>query len=123
MISVIKRRASPDGPHRSLGALLSRALHLTRESIGGVLPFGVVLNGGYQGTGLHVFVESRSIEEASGETTSTDKLEVEMLPHMAEGCVEVLVDNSAVRSEGELPAPSFEVERLPHEVSMMVEVT
>ena len=123
MISVIKTGASQDGPHRRLGALLSGALHLTGESIGGVLPFGAVLNGGYQGTGLHVFVENRSIEEASGETTSTDKLEVEMLPHMAEGHVGVLVDNSAVQTEGELPVPSFEVERLPHEASVMVEVT
>ena len=89
----------------------------------GVLPFGAVSDGSYRGTGLHVFVESRSIEEAPGETTSTDKLEVEMLPHMAEGRVRVLVDNSAVRTEGKLPAPSFKVERLPHEASMMVEVT
>ena len=94
-----------------------------RESIGGVLPFGAVLDGGYQGTGLHVFVESRSIEEASGETTSTDKLEVEMLPHMAEGHVRVLVDDSTVRTEGELPVPSLDVEKLPHEASMSVEVT
>ena len=56
-----------------------------RESIVGVLPFGAVSDGGYRCTGFHVFVDSRSIEEASGETTSTDKLEVEMLPHMAEG--------------------------------------
>ena len=70
-----------------------------------------------------MFVESRSIEEASGETTSTDKLEVKMLPHMAEGHVGVLVDNSAVRTEGELPVPSFKAERLPHEASVMVEVT
>ena len=94
-----------------------------RESIGGVLPFGVVSNGGYRGTGLHVFVEHRSIEEASGETTSTDKLEVEMLPHMAESRVRVLVDNSAVWTEGELPAPPFKVERLPHKASVSVEVT
>ena len=94
-----------------------------RESIGGVLPFGAVSDGGYRGTGLHVFVESRSIEEASGKTTSTDKLEVEMLPHMAEGHVRVLVDDPTVRTEGELPVPSFEAERLPHEASVMVEVT
>ena len=70
-----------------------------------------------------MFVESPPIEKASGETTSTDKLEVEMLPHMAEGHVGVLVDDPTVRTEGELPAPSFEAERLPHEASMMVEVT
>ena len=115
--------ASKDGPHGSLWALLPRALRLTRESIGGVLPFGAVSNGSYRGTGLHVFVESRPIEEASGETTSTDKLEVEMFPHMAEGRVRVLVDDLAVQTEGELPAPSIEAERLPHEASMTVEVT
>ena len=70
-----------------------------------------------------MFVVSWSIEEASGETTSTDKLEIEMLPHMAEGHVGVLVDNSAVQTEGELPAPPFKVERLPHEASVSVEVT
>ena len=70
-----------------------------------------------------MFVESRSIEKASGETTSTDKLEVEMLPHMAEGRVGVLVEDLVVQTEGELPAPSLEVERLPHEASVSVEVT
>ena len=94
-----------------------------RESIRGVLPFGVVSDGGYRGTVLHVFVESQSIEEASGETTSTDKLEVEMLPHMAEGRLGVLVDDPTVRTEGELPVPTFKAERLPHEAFVMVEVT
>ena len=96
---------------------------MTRESIGGVLPVGAVSDGGYRGTCSHVFVESQSIEEALGETTSTDKLEVEMLPHMAEGHVEVLIDDSAIRTKGELPALSLDVERLPHEASMSVEVT
>ena len=94
-----------------------------RESIGGVLPFGQVPDGGYRGTGLHVFVESQPIEEASGETTSTDKLEVEMLPHMAEGHVGVLIDDPTVWTEGKLPTPSIEAERLPHEASVTVEVT
>ena len=70
-----------------------------------------------------MFVESWSIEEASGETTSTDKLEVEMLPHMAEGLVRVLIDDSAVQTEGKLPVPFLDVERLPHEASVSVEVT
>ena len=61
-----------------------------------------------------MFVESRSVEEAPRVTTSTDKLEVTVLPHMAESHVRVLVNNSAVRTESELPAPSFEVKRLPH---------
>ena len=70
----------------------------------------MVSDGGDQGTCLHVFVESWSIGEAPRETASTDKLEVEVLPHMAEGHVRVLINNSAVRTEGKLPAPSFEVE-------------
>ena len=94
-----------------------------RESIGGVLPFGAVSDGGYRGTCPHVFVESQSIEEAFGKATSTDKLEVEMLPHMAEGHVRVLIDNSTIRTKGKLPALPLDVERLPHEASMSVEVT
>ena len=70
-----------------------------------------------------MFVESWSIEEVPRETTSTDKLEVEILPHVAEGHVGVLVNNSTVQTEGELPAPSFKVERLPHEARVMFEVT
>ena len=46
-----------------------------------------------------------------------------MLPHMAEGHVGVLVNDTAVRTKGELPALSPNVERLPHEASMSVEVT
>ena len=75
-----------------------------KESIGGVLLSGAVSDGGYRGTCPHVPVESRSIEEASGKATSTDKLEVEMLPHMAEGRVGVLVDDSTIRTKGKLPA-------------------
>ena len=84
-------------------------MRLTRD-LQGVLPFGAVSDGGYLGTGLHVFVESRSIEEAPRETTSTDKLEVEVLPHVAEEHVRILANNSAVWTEGELPVPSFKVE-------------
>ena len=94
-----------------------------KESIGEVLSFGVVSDGGYQGTRSHVPVQSWSIEEASGKATSTDKLEVEMLPHMAEGHVRVLVDDSAVQTKGKLPALPLNVERLPHEASVSVEVT
>ena len=67
-------------------------------------------------------VESWSIEKASGEATSTDKLEVEMLPHMAEGRVGILVDNSAIRTEGKLPVSPLDVERLPYQASVSVKV-
>ena len=46
-----------------------------------------------------------------------------MLPHMAEGRVRVLIDDSAIRTKGELPALTLNVERLPHEASVSVEVT
>ena len=94
-----------------------------KESIGGVLLFGAVSDGGYQGTCSHVPVESRSIKEASGKATSTDKLEVEMLPYMAEGRVRVLIVDSTIRTKGKLPALPLDVGRLPHEASMLVEVT
>ena len=84
----------------------------------------MVSDGSYRGTlTLHVFVEGRSIEEAPRVTTSTDKLEVEVLPHMAESLVGVLVNNSAVGTESQLPAPPFEVKRLPHKAWVTVEVT
>ena len=72
---------------RCLKAPPYRAGYLMKESITGLLLFGAVSDGGYKGTCPHVSVESQSIEKASGEATSTDKLEVEVLPHMAEGCV------------------------------------
>ena len=98
------------------------ARYETKESITGLLLFGVVSDGSYGGTCPHVPVESQSIEKASGEATSTDKLEVEMLPHMAEGRVRVHVDNSAIRTETKLPAFPLDVERLPHQASMSVKV-
>ena len=94
-----------------------------RESIGGVLLFGAVSDGGYRGTCPHVFVETQSIEEAFRNAASTDKLEVKMLPHMAEGRIGVLVDNSTIRTKGKLPALPLDVERLPHEAFVSVEVT
>ena len=98
------------------------ARHLVKESITGLLQFGVVSDGSYRGTCPHVSVESQSIEKASGKATSTDKLEVEMLPHMAEGRVGVLVDDSAIQAKGKLPALPLNVERLPHEALMSMEV-
>ena len=108
---------------RCLKAPLYRAGYLMKESITGLLLFGAVSDGGYGGTCPHVSVESQSIEKASGEATSTDKLEVEMLPHMAEGRVGVLIDNSTIRTKSKLPALPLNVERLPHKAYMSVEVT
>ena len=69
-----------------------------------------------------MLVQGRSIEETLRVTTSTDELEVKVLPHVAESCVGVLINNSTVGTESEWPAPPFKVERLPHEALVMVEV-
>ena len=45
-----------------------------------------------------------------------------MLPHMTKGHVGVLVDDSAIRTKGKLPALPLNVEGLPHEASMLMEV-
>ena len=50
-------------------------------------------------------------------------LVTDVLPHMAEGRVGVLVDDSTIWTKGELSALSLDVERLPHEASVPVEVT
>ena len=107
---------------RCLNSPPYQAGYLMKESITGLLLFGVVSDGGYRGTCPHVSVESRSIQEASGKATSTDKLEVEMLPHMAEGRVRVLVNDSTIRTKGKLPALPLNVERLPHEAHVSMEV-
>ena len=79
----------------------------------GVLPprgFGVVSDGCHRGTlSPHVLVQSRSIEETLRVVTSTDELEVKVLPHMAESHVGVLINNSTVGTEGKLPVPPSEV--------------
>ena len=69
-----------------------------------------------------MLVQGWSIEETLRVTTSTDKLEVKVLPHVAESRVRVLVNNSAVGTESELSAPPSEAKQLPHEALMMVEV-
>ena len=84
---------------------------------------GAVSDGCHRGTlSLHVLVQGRSIEETLRVTTSTDELEVKVLPHMADSCVGVLINNSTVGTESKLPAPPGEVKQLPHEALMSVEV-
>ena len=60
--------------------------------------------------------------EALGVATSTNKKEVEVFPHVAEGSLRVLIDNSTVWTEGQLPALSTNANRLPHQALMPVEV-
>ena len=62
------------------------------------------------------------MRETLGVATSTNKKEVEVFPHMAESGLGVLIDNSTVWTEGQLPAPSTNANRLPHQALMPVEV-
>ena len=83
------------------------------KGLAGVLPprgSGAVSDGYHRGTlSPHVLVQSWSIEETLRVATSTDELEVKVLPYMAESCVRVLINNSTVGTEGKLPAPPSEV--------------
>ena len=62
------------------------------------------------------------MREALEVATSTNKKEIEVFPHMDEGGLGVLIDNSTVWTEGQLPAPSTNANRLPHQALMLVEV-
>ena len=47
---------------------------------------------------------------APGVAASTHKKEVKMPPHMAEGSVGVLINNSAIGTEGQLPSLALNVQ-------------
>ena len=70
----------------------------------------------------HVLIQSLPMREALGITASTNKEEVEVFPHVAKGGLGVLIDNSTVWTEGQLPALSANGNRLPHQALMPVEV-
>ena len=84
-------------PQRSQGSASWSLVWLVRD-LQGVLPsrrLGAVSDGHHRGTlSPHVLVQGQSIEETLRVTTPTDKLEVKVLPHMAESHVGVLVNNS-----------------------------
>ena len=123
---MVKRGACKMAPQKSQGSTSWSLVELVRDSQG-VLPSrrpGAVSDGCHRGTlSPHVLVQDWSIEETLKVTTSTDELEVKVLPHVAESCVRVLINNSTVGTESELPAPPFEVKQLSHEALVMVEVT
>ena len=113
-------------PQKSQGSAFWSLVQLVRDSQGVLSSrrLGVVSDGCHRGTlTLHVLVQGWSIEETLRVTTSTDHLEVKVPPHVAESHVGVLINNSTVGTESELPAPPFEVKRLSHEALVMVEVT
>ena len=81
------------------------------------------MDGHHRGTlSPHVLVQGQSIEETLRVATSTDELEVKVLPHVTESCVGYLINNSTVGTESKLSAPPSEVKQLPHEALMTVEV-
>ena len=49
------------------------------------------------------------MRKALGVATSTHEKEVEVLPHMAEGSVSILVDDPAIGTEGQLPSLALDV--------------
>ena len=70
----------------------------------------MVPDGCHRGTlSPHVLVQGWSIEETLRVATSTDELEVKVLPHVAESHARVLVNNPTVGTEGKLPVPPSEV--------------
>ena len=109
---VVKRGACKMAPQKSQGSDSWSLVWLVRDSQG-VLPsrrLGAVLDGYHRGTlSPHVLVQGWSIEEALRVTTSTDELEVKVLPHVAESHVRVLINNSTVGTKSQLPAPPFKV--------------
>ena len=96
-----------------------------RDSQGVLLPGGSgLLPNGQHGVAQspHVLIQSLPMREALGVATSTNKKEVKVFPHVAEGGLGVLIDNSTVWTEGQLPAPSTNANRLPHQALIPVEV-
>ena len=78
----------------------------------GVLPprgLGLVSDGHHRGSLCpHMLMKSWPIEEALRVATSTNEQEVGVFPHVAESSVGVLIDNSTVWTEGQLPAPPID---------------
>ena len=66
-------------------------------------------------------MQSLPVREAPGVASSAHEKEVEMPLHMAEGSVGVLINNSTVGTEGQLPSLALNVQRLPRQAPMSVE--
>ena len=101
---VIKRGSRKWAPQKSQGSASWSLVWLARGSQG-VLPsrrLGAVSDSCHS---PHVLVQGWSIEKTLRATTSTDKLEVKVLPHVAESHVGVLFNNTTVGTESELSAP------------------
>ena len=69
----------------------------------------------------HMLMQSLPVRKALGVAAYAHEKEVEMPLHMAEGCVRVLVNNSAVGTEGKLPLLALNVQQLSHQAPMSME--
>ena len=88
---MVKSGACMMAPQKSQGSASWSLVWLVRDSQGVLSSrrLGAVSDGCHRGTlSLHVLVQGWSIEETLRVTTSTDELEVEVHPHMAESHVE-----------------------------------
>ena len=65
--------------------------------------------------GPYVLIQSLSMREALGVATSANKQEVKVFPHVAESGLGVLIDNSTVWTESQLPVPFTNANQLPHQ--------
>ena len=68
-----------------------------------------------------MLVQSLPVRKAPGVAASAHEKKVKMPLHMAEGSVRVLVNNSTVGTEGQLPLLALNVQRLPRQAPMSVE--
>ena len=68
-----------------------------------------------------MLMQSLPVRKAPGVAASTHEKEVKMPLHMAEGSVGVLVNNSTVGTEGQLPLLALNVQQLPRQAPMLVE--
>ena len=118
MVNMLLSEARPPSKRSTLRwTAVSRFLSLEPhvvlwDSQGALPPCGPgFVPDGHRGEALipHMLIQSLPVRKALGVATSTYKKEVEVLLHMAEGSVSVLINNSAVGTEGQLPSLALNV--------------
>ena len=107
---------------RGLKAPLYGAGCLMKESIGGVLLFGAVSDGGYRGTCSHVLRAGplrKLLEKQPPQTNWRSRCFLTWLRAVSE----FSLMTPQYGQKGKLAVLPLDVERLPHEASVSVEVT
>ena len=69
-----------------------------------------------------MFVEHLAIRKTLCLTAPTQEHQVQMFPHMTEGCVGILIENSTVRAESNLLSLPTNSKGLPFQASPVMEV-